>query len=101
MLPDFVGEERRVDAAEHDEGAPAPRETPDLVATQHIGGVNADADDITRPDAVQIERLERFVDDNRRAEAGRRRGGKHEEPARRDHRGSEREIAGIDEMYSH
>jgi hypothetical protein len=63
--------------------------------------VDADAHQVTGLHRVGIERLEGFVDDHRRAEDRRRGRGEHVEPARRDHRGAERNVARIDEMNAH
>jgi hypothetical protein len=63
--------------------------------------VNADAHHIARLDGGYIERLERLVHDDGRTEPCRCRGGEHEQPARRDDGGAERQFAGIDEVDSH
>ena len=73
----------------------------ELVAAQRIAGVDADADDVARLHALQIERLERLVDDLRRAVAFRRRRREDVQPARRDDRRAERQVARIDEMDAH
>ena len=64
-----------MNATEHDRGAAAACQRADLVATQGVARVNADADDITLLDRVGIERAEGLVGDQRIAvELGCRRG---------------------------
>jgi hypothetical protein len=47
LFPCFVGEQRRVNAAEHYPGAAGARHLADRVAAQRIPGVNADAYDFS------------------------------------------------------
>ena len=101
MLARFVGIERRVDAAEHDRRAALAREAAEVIPAQRVRRVDADADHVARRDALEVERLERFVDDHRRAVVGGRGRGKHVQPARRDDGGPERDVRGIDEVYAH
>ena len=63
VLAGFVRIERGVDAAEDDERARCARQPANRVATQRVGGVDADADHVARPTVVEIERLEGLVDD--------------------------------------
>ena len=71
-LVGFLGIERGVDAAEDHRGAGRLGGAADLVAAQRVAGVDADADDVTRLDRREVERLERFVGDDagRRTPAG-------------------------------
>jgi hypothetical protein len=97
----FVRVERGVNAAEDHERPTRPCEVSDRIAAKRVGGVNANADHVSRVDAGRIERLERLVHDQRRAEACRRGRRQHIQPSRRDDGSSEREIAWIDEMDAH
>jgi hypothetical protein len=63
--------------------------------------MNADADHVARRDDVQVERLERFVGNDGRAKCRRRRPGKDEQPAGRNHAHAEGEVAGVNEMNGH
>ena len=97
----LVRKERCVDAAEYDLGPALTRGAPDLVATQRIARVDADADDVARLHLLRVERLERLVADDGIPEARRRRGREHEEPARRDDGGAERDVAWVHEKHAH
>ena len=76
-----------------------PGRPADLVAAQRIAGMDADADDVAGVEGAEIERLERFVGDDRVAELARGRGGDDVEPARRDDADAEGDVARIDEMH--
>ncbi len=90
-----------MNAAEHDAGSALPRRAAEGVAAQRIPGVDADADHVTGLDAVEIEKLEGFIADDRVAE-GRGRGGReHEEPTGSDHSRPEGCVARVDEMDFH
>lgn len=52
--------------------------------------MNPDADDLTWRDRLEIERIERFVDNLRIAPPSPGCGGKRVQPARSNHRGAER-----------
>ena len=71
------------------------------VTAKGIAGVNADPDEIARLDPGEVDRIERFVDDNRIAEFGGRRRRDDVEPSRGDDRGAEGQVARIDEMDAH
>jgi hypothetical protein len=101
MLTHFVGKERGVDAAKDDEGASLSSESSQVISAERVGRVDADADHIAWSDGVRIERLERLVDDRWRAVAGGCCRRQHEQPPRCDDRGSERDVAGIDQMNTH
>ena len=90
-----------MNAAKHHIRAALSRFAPDLVPAQRVAGVNADADDVARPDRLVIDVLERFVDDERVAALARSGGRKHIEPARRDDGRAECHVAWIDQMNSH
>ena len=66
----FVGVERGVYAAEDHRRAARSRGGADLVAAQRVARVDPDPDNVARLDVVEIERLERFVDDAWRAVCG-------------------------------
>ena len=97
----LVREERGVDAAEYDLGPALTRGAPDLVAPQRVPRVDADADDVARLHLLRVERLERLVADDGVPEARRRRGREHEQPARRDDGGAERDVAWVHEKHAH
>ena len=97
----LVGIERRMNAAEDDGRAALARLAADFVAAQRVERMDADADDIAARDAVEIDRIERFVDDAGIAVLARRRRGEHVEPPGRDDGRTKRNIAGIDEVNSH
>ena len=90
-----------MNAAEDDGRAALARLAADLVAAQRVERMDADADDVAAGDAVEVDRVERFIDDARIAVFARRRRREHVEPPGRNDRGSERNIAGIDEVNSH
>jgi hypothetical protein len=90
-----------VDAAEHHPGAAFAREPPDLVASQGVSGMNADADDIARMNRRRVEYLECFIRDDWIPERSRRGGRQHVEPSRRDDANPEREMARIDQVDLH
>src|SRR5205823_687967 len=71
----FVRKQRGMNAAEDDPGAALAHLASDLVTAERVAGMNADADDVARANRVEIDRIERFVDDDRiaPAAAGRRR----------------------------
>ena len=97
----LFGIERRVDAAEDDGRSALARLAADLVAAQRVERMDADAHDVAARNAVEVDRIERFVDDARVAIFARRRRGEHVEPPGRDNSRAERDIAGIDEVNSH
>ena len=97
----FVRKERGVNAAEDDPRAALARDPADLVAAQRVARMDADADDVARRDGRRVELLERFVDDERVAEIGRRRRREHVEPAGRNDGHAKRDMAWIDEVDSH
>ena len=94
----FVRKQRGMNAAEDDPGTALAHLASDLVTAERVAGMNADADDVARANRVEIDRIERFVDDDRiaPAAAGRRR--EDVEPARRNHGDAERFHTRIDKM---
>src|SRR5437588_5427546 len=94
----FVRKQRGMNAAEDDPGAALAHLASDLVTAERVAGMNADADDVARANRVEIDRIQRFVDDDRiaPAAAGRRR--EDVEPARRNHGDAERFHTRIDKM---
>ena len=93
--------QRGVDPAEDDRRTPGSRGRADLVAAKRIAGVDPDSDDVTGVDRVEIEWLERLINDVRRTVRGRRGRAEHEQPARRDHANAEREMARVHQMDGH
>ena len=94
-------EERGVDAAEDDLGPALTRGAPDLIATQRVARVDADADHVARLHLLRVERFERLVADDGIAEARRRGGREHEQPAWRDDGGAEGNVAWVHEKHAH
>jgi hypothetical protein len=90
-----------VDSAEHDPCAALARFRADLVAAEHVGGMNTDANDVALLDPLELQLLERFVNKNGRAELGGRGCGQHVEPAGGDDGGTERHVARINEINRH
>ena len=97
----FVRIEGRMDAAKNDGRAAFARLAADFIPAQRVERVDADADDVAGCDGVEVDRIERLVDDARIAVLAGRRRGEHVEPARSDDGGTKRDIAGIDEMNCH
>ena len=96
VLVRFIGEQRRMNTAEHDVGTALARKPSQRVSAERIACVNADSDDISRPHRIEIQRLKGFVDDDGIAIGGGSRRGQHIQPARRDHCRAERHITRID-----
>jgi hypothetical protein len=101
VLARLIGEQRGVDAAEHDIRAAVTGTAPQLVPAQRVAGVNADPDDIARRDRVEVEGLQRLVDDRGHTVVVGRRRGQYVQPSWRDDRGTEGEIARVYEVHSH
>ena len=96
----FIREQRRVNAAVDHPRAARAYGAADLIATARVAGVDADADDIARRNGLEIERLQRFIDDDRIA-PGRSCGGcQHIQPSRRDDGHAKREVARIHKVDS-
>ena len=74
---------------------------PDLVSTQRVAGVDADADHVTGLEDVSGDRFEGLIGEEWRAERLRRRPRQDVEPARGDDADAERDVAGIDEVNTH
>ena len=91
----FVGEQRRVNAAEDDPRAARARRLSDRIAAQRVAGVDADADDVARRDVVGVELRECLVDEERVAPFGAGRGRQDEQPARRDDGNPKRHSLGL------
>jgi hypothetical protein len=90
--------ERSVDAAEHDPGASLARDTPHFVPPACVAGVDADADHVAGADRGRVQRFERLIDNAGIAPACSGGGGEHVQPAGRNHRDAERDMAGVDEV---
>ena len=84
-----------MNAAEDDVCALLPHGAAELIASVRIGRVDPDTHDVSGRDRRQVELFERFVDERRRAVLGGRRRRQDVQPARRDHRHAERNIARI------
>src|SRR5262249_27249327 len=97
----FLWIEGGVNAAEDNIGTPRACHPANIIASQCIRGVDANADDIAALDAAWIHRIERFVNENRVAEGGWGSGGKHIQPTRRNDRNTKRHVAWIDEVNLH
>ena len=93
--------ERGMDSAEHHPGAPLARRASDLVSSQGVAGVDADADDVAGLDALQIEMLQSFIADFGIAERLVGRSGQNVQPSWRDDCSPESGIAWIDEVNAH
>ena len=100
-LMGLVWIQRGVDAAEHDGRAARARTLPDLVAAKRVTGVNANPNYVAGLHAVNIERLQRLVDDLWPAIRGRCRPCQHEQPARRNDADAERQMARVHKMDGH
>ncbi len=100
VLVDFVRKQRGVNAAEDDPGAARAREPSNLVSPKRVPRVDPDADDVALRDFVQIDGIQRFVDEMGVAplRAGRRR--EDVKPARSDDGHPERQIARVNQMYA-
>ena len=93
--------ERGMDSPEHDPGAALACRASDLVSSQGVAGVNANADDVAGLDALQIEMFQSFIADFGIAERLIGRGGQNVQPSWRDDCGPEGGIAWIDKMNAH
>jgi hypothetical protein len=69
-LERLVTEERCVDLAVNDGGAGAPSHDADLVASECVAGMNADADEFAGRNGRRVQRLERLVDGSPRPASG-------------------------------
>jgi len=97
----FVGIQGGVDSAVDDGRAARSQRDADLVPAQRIAGVDADADDVAGLNGVEIELLERFIDDARPSVLRRRRRAENEQPSRRDDADAKGQMARIHEVDSH
>jgi hypothetical protein len=97
----FVWIEGRVDASKNHGRAAFPRLAAYFIPAKCVERVDADADDVAGRDGVEVDRIERLVDDARIAVLPRRRRGEHVEPARSDDCGTKRDIARVHEMNCH
>ena len=59
----LVGIQRRVNAAEDHRRAARAHGRANLIAAQRISRVDPNPDDVAGVDGVELERLERFIDD--------------------------------------
>jgi hypothetical protein len=64
-IESFLRVQRRVDAPEDHERAPLFYQTPDRIPPKSIPRMNADADDITGPNALYIQRFQGFITQDR------------------------------------
>src|ERR1051325_3149911 len=87
--------QRGMYSAKDDRCTPGSRRSADLVPAQRIAGMNPDTNDVTRLDGVEIERLQRFIDNVRRTVRGGCCCAEYEEPARCNDADAEREMAGV------
>ncbi len=101
MILNLFGEQRGVNAAEDHGGAAFANDPPQFVAAKRIGGVNADADDISLLNLLRIESFQALINDVGISKPPGRGGGKNVKPARGDDPYSERNVAGVDEVHSH
>ena len=90
-----------VDATEHDVRADLPGRDADLVASESVTCVDADADDIPGRDDRGVEAFERLVDQQWRAERLWRRRCQDIQPAWRDDADAERYVTRVDEVDVH
>src|SRR5262249_50433471 len=93
--------ERRVNAAENYDGSALFRETTHGVAAKSVAGVNADTDDVTRPDFRRVQRIQCLVPNQGVTKFGGRCRREHIQPARGDHGRSEGCVTWIHEMNFH
>src|SRR5262249_3633132 len=77
----LVGEQCRVNTAENHPRAARADLTPDLIPTERVTGMDANAYDIPRSDRVEIERVQGFVNDLRIAPATAGRGSQDVQPS--------------------
>jgi hypothetical protein len=89
VLVDFVGKERRMDAAVDHPRAFLAHLAADFVAFQRIAGMDADADDVAGRDVVEIDGFERFIDQVRVTPLRSRCRGQYIKPPGRDDRHAE------------
>src|SRR4030095_9381963 len=101
VLEHLVRVQRRVDAAVNHVRAARLRRAPDFVAAQRVQRVNADADDVARLDLVEIDLLERLVNDVRIAVLGGRRRREYIQPTGCNDSDAKRNVAWIDQVNSH
>ena len=101
LLVRFFRIQGGVDAAVDDPGAALAGTLPDPVADQGVAGVDADADDVTRPELPSVERLEHLVAQDRVAPFGGCGRGKHVEPARCHGTHTKGELTRVDDVYAH
>jgi hypothetical protein len=101
VLAHLVGEQGGVNAAEYHKRAARSGGSSDLIPAQRISSMDADSDDISNLNGVLVDRLERLVDEQRRAMTCGGRSGENVHPPWGDHGGAKRHIARIDEMNAH
>ncbi len=101
QLVRFLGVECGVDAAEDDVGPVRARQLADFIPAQGVGRMDPDPHDVAPLELGWLERLERFVGEDRIAPLTRRRRREHIQPPRGDDRHAERDMAGVDEMDTH
>jgi hypothetical protein len=88
-------------AAEDHRRAARSRGRTHFIAAQRVSRVDPDPHDVAGVDGVEIEWLERLVDDARPPVCRRCGGAEHEQPARRDHADAEGQMAGVHQMDGH
>src|SRR5579872_1225853 len=94
----LVWEQRRVNTAEDHVRAAPPDLPADLIPTERVASVDANADDIPRSDRAEIDRVQGFVDDVRFTPTVARRPSQDIQPTRRNDGDSERRGARVNQM---
>jgi hypothetical protein len=97
----FVGIQRRVYAAEDHRRPARSRRGTNFIAAQCISRVDPNPDDVAGADGVEIERLERLVDDAWPSVCRWSSRAQNEQPARRDHAHAEGQMAGVHQVDGH
>ena len=100
-LQRFLREKRRVNAAIHNPCAPLAGHRTHLVPAQSIAGMHADADDVSRLNALGRNLLQRLIDQNGVSHRRRRGSRQNKQPTRRNDSRAKRIIAGIHKKNAH
>jgi hypothetical protein len=94
----LLREKRGVNSTENYKGALLASQSADLIATQRIGGVNSNSNNIPGLNALEVDLFQGFINDYRIAKALRGSSGEHKEPAWGDDADAKGPITGIDQM---
>jgi hypothetical protein len=94
----FLRKQRGVNPAVDDPGTALARQLPYFVSAARIAGMNSDAHDVAWLDGGGIDRIERFVNDDRVAPFSTGGGGQHIQPSRCDDRHAKRYMARIEQV---